>query len=237
MTKKKAITYNISIVNVLNDKKIKLKGDIVMNKELSKLVSELNWKVSEEEVNNIVNELGEDAEKSKYGVRYYQVLKNIVCNKVDEELNLEESEITCKSIALGGVAFTNATVMSSGGAVYYRVVVTKTKIYNYSFDYFFKLVNKFEYDLSEIKEIKIAEAGQDGIVPYDGYLISFNDGKLVALYSINKFAVKDLDALKDALIAGGVSYRPLKTKKISTAYFGMTAAIVFVIIMMVIRLF
>lgn len=208
-----------------------------MNKELSKLVLGLNWKVSEEEVNNIVNELGEDVEKSKYGVRYYQVLKNIVCKKVDEELNLNESEIICKIIALGGVAFTNATLMTSGGAVYYRVVVTKSKIYSYSFDYFFKLVSKLEYNLSEIKEIKIAEAGQDGIIPYDGYQIGFNDGKFIILYSINKFAVKDLDILKDKLIEQGVSYRPLKTRKISRAYFGMTAAVIFAIVVMVIRLF
>lgn len=184
-----------------------------MDKELKKLVAQLNWKVTEYEINNIVNKLGENVEKSKYGVKYYRVLMELVCNKVDEELNLEESEVQYKGLVLGGLAFTSATIWTSGGAVYYRIIVTKTKIYSYSFDYFFKLVGKFEYDITEVKEVKIAEAGQDGIIPYEGYQIVFNDGKLVILYSINKFSIKDLEGLKNALVLGGVSYRKLKTKK------------------------
>ncbi|MBU3108582.1 hypothetical protein [Clostridium gasigenes] len=201
-----------------------------MNEELKKLVAQLNWKVTEDEVNNIVNKLGENVEKSKYGVKYYRVLMELVCNKVDEELNLEESEVEYKGLVLGGLAFTSAVIWTAGGAVYYRIIVTKTKIYSYSFDNFFKLVGKFEYDLSEVKEIKIAESGQDGIIPYEGYQIVFNDGKIVILYSINKFSIKDLENLKDALVLGGVSYRKLKTKKIATAYFIMTVIAVIAVI-------
>lgn len=206
-----------------------------MNKELNKLVSQLSWEVTEDEVEEIVNKIGEDVEKSKYGVRYYKVLMNIVCKKVDEELNLEESEVEYRGIVLGGVAFTSAVVWTSGGAVYYRIIVTKTKIYSYSFDYFFKLVGKFEYDLSEVKEVKIAEEGQDGIIPYEGYQILFNDKRLVILYSINKFSIKDLHKLKDDLVLGGVNYRKLRTKKISKAYFAITAILVIGVVRAIIK--
>lgn len=202
-----------------------------MNKELSKLVSQLNWKVDESDVDIIVNELGDDAEKMKYGVKYYKVLTNIVCKKVDEELGLNEDEILCKSMVLGGAAFTNPTIAFSGSPVYYRIVVSKTKIYGYAFDYFFKLVDKFAYDLSEIKVIKLAKTGQDNLIPYDGYQIAFNDGKIIILYSMSKFAIKDLDDLKDTLVSTGIPYRDLKTKNTSRIYyFGMAAIVIVVLI-------
>ncbi|MGL5353097.1 MAG: hypothetical protein ACRDA5_07210 [Clostridium sp.] len=207
-----------------------------MNKELSKQVSKLNWSVTEEEVDSIVNKLGKDSEEIKYGVRHYKVLMELVCNKIDEELKLDENEIKCKSIALGGVAFTTANIASSGGAVYYRIIVTNTRIYSYSFDYFFKLVGKFDYDISEIKEIKFAEAGQDGIVPYEGYEIEFKDGRYVILYSINKFSIKQLDNLKDVLVEHGAKYRRLRTKKTAMMYLATTIAAVIFIIVLIIRI-
>ena len=202
-----------------------------MNKELKKLVSELNWKVPEDEVNSIVNKLGEKAEESKYGVRYYKVLMEIVCNKVDEELNLEEDEIKYKGLLLGGVAFTTASIMSSGGGVYYRIIVTNKKIYSYEFDYFFKLVGKLEYNINEVKSIKLAEQGQDNVIPYEGYKIEFNDGKYLILYSINKFSINKLHDLKDILVLSGVDYKKIKTKKFATIYYAIgVIAIISVII-------
>ena len=197
-----------------------------MNKELKKLVSKLNWEVTEDEVNSIVGKLGEKAEESKYGVRYYKVLMEIVCNKVDEEINLKEDEIKYKGLLLGGVAFTTASIMSSGGGVYYRVVVTNKKIYSYEFDYFFKLVGKLEYNINEVKSIKLAEEGQDGIIPYEGYKIEFNDGRYLVLYSINKFSINKLHDLKDVLVLNGVDYKKLKTKKLATIHYAMMAVVV-----------
>ena len=202
-----------------------------MNKELKKLVSELNWKVTEDAVDSIVNKLGEKAEESKYGVRYYKVLMEIVCNKVDEELNLKEDEIKYKGLLLGGVAFTTASIMSSGGGVYYRIIVTNKKIYSYEFDYFFKLVGKLEYNINEVKSIKLAEQGQDNVIPYEGYKIEFNDGKYLILYSINKFSINKLHDLKDILVLSGVDYKKIKTKKFATIYYAIgVIAIISVII-------
>ncbi|MGL5353463.1 MAG: hypothetical protein ACRDA5_09065 [Clostridium sp.] len=221
---------NITIENVpklivTDEQKNKVRKNLFKSIEsLKERNKELNINISEEGIMDIKNALGEKAEDYLNGVKHGRVLRDVTLKAVRDEVISKYGEVEHETFATNAYGTTNIGFMA-GGALYFKIFITKEKLITYSFSEFYKVVDKVEV---KIKNIKGAGLYEDNI-----YYIEYADKIIYLGYTLEKTKV-ELDNIMETLENKGIennSYNKKRNGKMITIIY-----IVIVIILMTVIL-
>lgn len=188
---------------------------------------DLDINVSEEDVLNIKNALGEKSEDYLNGVKHGRVLRDVTLKAVRDEVISKYGEVEYETFATNAYGTTNLGWMA-GGALYFKIFLTKDKLITYSFSEFYKVVDKVEVS---IKKIKGAGLYEDNI-----YYIEYADKMIYLGYTLEKTKI-ELDNIMKALENKGIenySYDKRKNGKILTIIY-IVSVIIFMTVMLVLN--
>ena len=180
----------------------------MLSKSLTKAINFANITCNESEVEEIISTMSEEDinHTGKMGIKHWKVLRKIVINNMEKDLNLDEAQVVNRYFIWGPCAYGNINTLSSGGVFYYRIIITKTHFIAYGYDQCFRLIEKHNKEIQNLESIKQGKAGSMGFIPRDGAIFKFLDGTKVIILATDKFArhdagliIKDLSTLNPGL--------------------------------------
>lgn len=177
---------------------------------------ELNIDITLDEVLDIKDSLGNVGDKNANGVKYGHVIREVALQAADNEV-YKSNTVIQEVLANNAYATSNLGWME-GGAIAFKIYLTKTKLIIYSFTEFYKLIEKKEYNLSEIKGIIHHEDGS--------YSIQYVAGGEISLSFTTAKTQSDLDSLIKELLNLGV-------KEITKGLFSKENIITFIYIIII----
>lgn len=221
---------NINSENLAHEQVAENQNNVLKN-ELLKVIDglkerndELNISISEEEIIDISNSLGDKLDENLDGVKYGRLLREITLRAVDVEVKNKYTEILGEAFTTNSFKFgkTKPNVgMLVGSALYYKIYTTKDTLIMYSFTDIYKVLNKIEVS---IKDIKSAGFYEDKI-----YCIEFNDRVAYLGYEIEE-TKKDLDKIISIIEANGITNDKLSKDRKANLYLYIAAIILFILI-------
>lgn len=179
-----------------------------MSNTLKKAIKKANINYDENEIQEITSTMTqEDIDHTgKLGIKHWKVLRKLVLKKMDDELKLNDNTVINKYFIWGVAAFAPVTMWTSGGAFYYRIIITNDTFYAYAYDQNFSCISRKSCQIQQIRSIKQGKAGDYGVLPRDGIIITTEDKSKVILLGSDKYAksdlgciIRDLSAVNDSL--------------------------------------
>lgn len=225
---------NITIENVpklivTDEQKNKVRKNLFKSIDaLKERNRELDINISEDEIIHIKNVLGEKSEDYLNGVKYGRVLRDVTLKAVRDEVLNKYGEIEQETFATNAYGTTNIGWMA-GGALYFKIFITKDKLITYSFSEFYKVVDKVEIN---IKNIKGAGLYEDNI-----FYIEYADKIIYLGYTLEKTKI-ELENIMETLEKKGVendSYNKKRNGKLLTIIY-IVSVIIFMTLMLVLNI-
>lgn len=163
-----------------------------MEKSIVKAVNKANIVVNEEQIQRIIDRIGVEAanENSSHGAPHWKILRELRLEEIDSIIG--NAEVHSKYLLWGPASHGTISPITTGGAFYVRIVLTKDKIYSFSFDQLFRKVANYEKPLSEIDKVRQGKAGAGFVLPYDTVQIRFKDRNNITVIAKGEYSRTDL---------------------------------------------
>lgn len=182
-------------VNITDEQKEKARKKLFKAIDsLKKVNGDLNIDITKEEVIDLKNALGSRSEDYLNGVKHGRVLREVALNATREDVINKHGEIL-KEVFANNTYGTTSLGWMHGGILYFKIYATKDLLITYSFNEFYKVVNK---RVSKFKDIECAGTHVD-----KKYYIEYHDTTIYLEYTLEK-TKKDLDELMLLISQKGV---------------------------------
>ncbi|MGL5353461.1 MAG: hypothetical protein ACRDA5_09055 [Clostridium sp.] len=189
---------------------------------LKKVNGDLNIDITKEEVLDLKNALGSRSEDYLNGVKHGRVLREVALNATRDDVINKYGEII-KEVFANNTYGTTSVGWMHGGILYFKIYATKDALITYSFNEFYKVVNKRE---TKFMDIECAGTHVD-----KKYYIEYLDTTIYLAYTLEK-TKSDLDELMVFLSQNGVIDIGAKRAKIRKRII-IIAVLVYVMIMFI----
>lgn len=171
---------------------------------LKKRNKELSINISKQEVLEISDYLGEKCEDYLNGVKHGRVLREVALKACNLEVINKYEEIVTEVFTINGNGNGNNIGWMVGGILYFKIYITLDKLIIYSFNEFYKVLNKVEINLDEVKGA--------GRYKTKMYYIEYEDKVIYLGYTLEETKIK-LDEMMDIFKRNGVKDEGEKKSK------------------------
>lgn len=189
-------------ISITDNQKNKAKNDLFQTiKELKERNNKFNINISEAEILNISNVLGDDLDKYLDGIKHGRLLREIVLKLVNDEVISKYKEIISKAFLKNSYIYKESmTGAKDEETMYYKIYMTKDTLIVYGFTESYKIEDKIEV---RIKDIKSA-----GLYKDNKYYIEFSN-RIIYLENMKTTVNGELDEIITILQSRGTKNKGL----------------------------
>lgn len=193
---------NLPDIDINSEELKRVKGKVFsIIEKLKNSNKSLDFNITLDEALKLKERLGDNAEKAIYGVESAKLMRAIMLETIKENEGLKDEDIVDELLR-----DINAHYWWRGGAVCYKLFLTKDKLIIYSFDSHYKIFSNYKIRLYEI--IEAGKAGKakcmmdeeeqiivlkDKVIYFDPKYGGKESDLLRFMESLKKAGVKDVD--------------------------------------------
>lgn len=193
-------------ISITDKQKNKAKNELFkIIKDLKERNNKFNINISESEIIDISNGLGDDLDKYLDGIKHGRLLREVALKAVNDEVISKHKEISSEVFVNNGYIYKESmTGWKYEETMYYKIYITKENLIVYGFTELYKIVDKIEVNIKDIKSA--------GLYKDNKYYIEFSNRIIYLGYTSTKTR-DELDKITNILQDNGVKNNGLAINK------------------------
>lgn len=205
--------------------------------KLSKVNDKVNINTDMHNVLNSISSVDTNCPSTLHGVKNANILKDLVVQAIENDLNISDKDILFKEFFLTGGGKEHSIPSSYyfvGGSYYYQVYLTRTELIIFALNEDFKLINNWRIPIKNIEDAAVLDTNLDGDKLDYKYLIThvnIPNTNITSFYFVAKSYLNpnSLETFVETLKILGVKEYKLGRRKINI-YFYASLIVSFILI-------